>query len=429
LLHTIRTTGDENNEQDRIIALLAVSLIACTTVHTSPGTESQVAPTVTLPNTPSGIELEAVLEMPATLPSGEEVNLRFTLINSTDTRLYVLKWYTPLEGIGGEIFRVEYDGQTLPYEGILAYRTSPSPEAYIALDAGESVSAEVDLAEAYDFSRAGEYTIEFISPRISHVARTESEMAKEMADLGPVEMPSNRITVNIEHTSTPRRGAPPVEDQNSAHLPGVPRTITVVGVGKISLQPDMATVSIGVETRASTVSEAKAEVDVRMAAVVAALQEAGIAEKDIQTSQYSIHYEREPLPMLREGPVLKDQDGYRVSNVVRVTVRDVERAGAALDVAVEAGANQVWGVNLTVSDEDKWQGQAREKAMSDARARAGELASLAGVELGEVLSISEVIGATPVPMMVVRSGMGGGGGIAPGELEMATQIQVTFAIQ
>ena len=207
-----------------------------------------------------------------------------------------------------------------------------------------------------------------------------------------------------------------------------PRSITVVGVGEVSLKPNIATISIGVETRASTVSEAKAEVDARMADVVAALRKVGIAERDIQTLQYSIHRDQEPMPMMSEGSASADQGGYSVSNVLRVTVRDIEQAGTVLDMAVEAGANQVWGINLTVSDEDKWQVQARDKAMADARARAANLASLADVELGEVLSISEVIDISPVPMAASSSGMGGSG-IASGELELATQIQVTFAIQ
>jgi len=68
--------------------------------------------------------------------------------------------------------------------------------------------------------------------------------------------------------------------------PSLSRNITVVGVGKVSVRPDVATVAVGVEIKASTVSEAKAEVDARMATVVAALQELGIAEEDIQTSQF-----------------------------------------------------------------------------------------------------------------------------------------------
>jgi hypothetical protein len=139
--------------------------------------------------------------MPSHLPSGETVKLKFTLTNNSEVDLYVLKWYTPLEGIGGEIFRVERDGQGIPYEGILAMRSDPTPEAYLLLAAGRSTSAEVDLATAYDFSPAGEYTIAFLSPRISHVARAESEMARTVDELGPVEISSNRITVKIGGSS------------------------------------------------------------------------------------------------------------------------------------------------------------------------------------------------------------------------------------
>lgn len=209
-----------------------------------------------------------------------------------------------------------------------------------------------------------------------------------------------------------------------------PRNITVVGEGKVSLKPDIATINVGAEVRADTVSEAKAEVDAQMASIVAALQEAGVAEKDIQTSHYSIYYEQEPMPVFREGPAPENQGGYRVSNMIQVTVRDVEKAGEVLDAVVQAGANQVYGVNFTVSDESAWQSEARAKAMADARARAQELAGLAEVELGEVLSVSEVIGSSPLlaPMRMVESSLGGAG-IAPGELELGTQIQVTFAIQ
>lgn len=204
------------------------------------------------------------------------------------------------------------------------------------------------------------------------------------------------------------------------------RTITVVGTGKVSLVPDVAQVNIGAEARSDTVSEAKSEVDRQMVAIHAALKEMGVDEKDIQTSHYSIHYEREPMQAMREGPVGESQGGYRVSNMLRVTVHDVERAGDVLDAAVEAGANQVHGVTFTVSDESSWQGQAREKAISDAEARAAELAGLAGIELGTVQSVSEVIGAWPAAM--APEGIMSGG-LAPGELELSTRVQVTFAIQ
>lgn len=171
---------------------LAVCLALLTaTVSCGPPSSSEAAET-------TETDLEARIEAPATLTTGETMNLRFTLTNNTGKKLYVLKWYTPLEGIAGEIFRVERDGQTVPYEGILATRAAPSAEAYVLLEPGESASAEVDLATAYDFSQAGTYTIEFLSPRISHVARTEEGIATSLDDLGPVQMPANTVTVEID---------------------------------------------------------------------------------------------------------------------------------------------------------------------------------------------------------------------------------------
>jgi hypothetical protein len=154
---------------------------------------------------PLRIDLEAVLQVPTTLPDGDFVELEFTLINHSETGVYVLKWYTPLEGVMGEIFRVGRDGQPIPYEGPLVMRGDPTPDGYVFLDAGASVSATVDLAAAgetgipaYDFSEPGAYTIAFISPRISHVARTEDQMAASVNDLGPVQMPSNDVVVEIQ---------------------------------------------------------------------------------------------------------------------------------------------------------------------------------------------------------------------------------------
>jgi peptidyl-Lys metalloendopeptidase len=194
-------------------ALVLMALVLGAVACTSPGE------TVEPPET----QLEAILKVPATLPGGEAVNLRFTLVNNTDSELYVLKWYTPLEGIAGEIFRIERDGEAIPYEGILASRGDPTPDAYVLLGPGESVSAEVDLATAYDFSKAGEYTIEFLSPSISHVARTEAEMAKTVDDLGPVQIRSNEVTIRIGGSSG--ETAEPPETDLEATIE-VPATLT-----------------------------------------------------------------------------------------------------------------------------------------------------------------------------------------------------------
>ena len=240
------------------------------------------------------------------------------------------------------------------------------------------------------------------------------------------------VLASVVAACTPARAAPPADalaDQ-LIQSPSVSRYVTVVGAGRVSLAPDVARIHVGAEATAPSVSTAKADVDAQIDAILAALEAQGIADADIQTSNYSIYYVREPgTPVLREGDVDAEQGGYRVSSTLRVTVRDVDTVGTILDAVVEAGANQVYGVEFTVDDETKWQSEARAAAVADARARAEELAKLSGVKLGKVLSISEVIGSAVSPVAMASAERGfGGAGIAPGEMEMGTQVQVTFAI-
>jgi hypothetical protein len=179
------------------VILLVALLLALLPVPFSRATEPRAAETTDTGLVATDTELVATLEGPASLPDGKAVQVRFTVTNRSDTGLYLLKWYTPLEGIWGEIFRVTRDGQAIPYEGPLVMRGDPLPENYVLLEPGASASADVDLATVYDFSQAGEYTIAFLSPRISYVARTRADLAQTVDDLGPVEIPSNRVTIRI----------------------------------------------------------------------------------------------------------------------------------------------------------------------------------------------------------------------------------------
>jgi hypothetical protein len=221
------------------------------------------------------------------------------------------------------------------------------------------------------------------------------------------------------------------------------RSITVVGRGEVKTKPDIATVNLGVEVTAPTVSEAMTQANARMKTILAAMKSLGIADKDVQTSNFSINYERQnpAAPIGSEttsgGKSGSDQmpDGfYRVNNMIQVTIRDLDNVGDVLDAAVEAGANNVWGVSFGLDDTDALEDQAREKAVGDARARAESLAKLNGVTVGDVIAISEVIGGSPSPMYAEAAayrGLGGGGGapVEPGELTFSTQIQVVYGIR
>ena len=205
--------------------------------------------------------------------------------------------------------------------------------------------------------------------------------------------------------------------------------ITVVGQGTAYGQPDQATVVVGVDSFAPTVAEATAQNQTTLDNVMAALAAAGIADEDIQTTNYSLYAEQIYGDKGPEGIA-----GYRVSNQVNVKIRDISLVGDVLGAVTEAGANAIYGVNFSVADPAALEAEARAKAMEDAAKRAASLAELGNVTLGQVKVISEVVGQPVMPL-----GMGGGGvameqaasapGISPGQLSYQVQVQVTYNIQ
>jgi uncharacterized protein YggE len=208
-------------------------------------------------------------------------------------------------------------------------------------------------------------------------------------------------------------------------------TITVVGQGSVSVRPDIANVSLGVETSAATIGEAVAENQTIMESILSALEEIGIDSKDIQTMNYSIRLDRYPEQFGRvESATEEPQPMYRVSNMVNVTIRDLDSVGDVLDAVIEAGANDIWGITFAMDDPSQAQDEARAGAIDDALARAGALAELNGVALGPVMSVTEIVGSTPVPMpKALESAAAGGGPVSPGELEIGYQVQVTYFIE
>lgn len=225
--------------------------------------------------------------------------------------------------------------------------------------------------------------------------------------------------------SLPTQAAAPAQQATVPAAGG----ITVVGQGTAYGQPDQATVIVGVDTFAPTVAEATAQNQATLDDVMAALEAAGIAAEDIQTTNYSLYAEQIYGDRGPEGIA-----GYRVSNQVNVKIRDIALVGDVLAAVTEAGANAIYGVNFSVADPAALEAEARAAAMEDARKRAESLAELGGVSLGDIQIISEVVGTPVMPL-----GMGGGGfameqaasapGISPGQLSYQVQVQVTYGIQ
>ena len=157
--------------------------------------------------------------------------------------------------------------------------------------------------------------------------------------------------------------------------------VIVIGEGRATAAPDYARIRSGVSTNAKTVKEASDANAKIMNNLIAALADAGIAKKDIQTSQFSI----EPVytsPSSNDAPKLS---GYRVSNQVNVTIHQISQVGDILDRLVKAGATDAGNVAFLVSDREKALDQAREAAVADARRKADLYAHAAGVTLGRVI--------------------------------------------
>jgi uncharacterized protein YggE len=208
-----------------------------------------------------------------------------------------------------------------------------------------------------------------------------------------------------------------------------PRTIMVVGEGKVRVKPDIAQAGIGVEIINPDVKQASDEATAAMQKILDALKAQGVAENDIQTSYFNIWVER---PYSPDGSS-STQTIYHVSNTVNVTIRDLSKVTTTLGAAIEAGANTINSITFNIADPAELQGQARQEAVGDAQAKAQELAGLNGVTLGEVVSVSEVVQG-PGPLFDTAGyaqGVGGGGvgPISPGEIEVTVRLQVSYAIQ
>lgn len=202
--------------------------------------------------------------------------------------------------------------------------------------------------------------------------------------------------------------------------------ISVVGEGRVTGAPDTMTVTVGVSVLRDTVAEATADAAAAADRIIAALETAGIADEDLSTANYSIWPEWD----YREDS--RRVIGYRVENTVLAKVRDLEAAGEVIDAAVAAGGDDavVNGLSFSIEDNQALVEQARAAAWDDAETKARQLADLAGVQLGSVVSISESYSSPPTPVSYERAVAADEAGtpILPGVQEVSVSLQVTFAM-
>lgn len=205
----------------------------------------------------------------------------------------------------------------------------------------------------------------------------------------------------------------------------------VSGMGKASGVPDIVMLTIGVESQQKTVAQAQKDAVEAMNGIMQVLKGAGIADKDIQTSQYSI----QQVTRWDEKQSTYEVIGYKVSNTVNAKIRDIAKAGSIIDSAAASGGDfvRVNGINFSVDDPTPYYRIAREKAVVYAMEKAKQMAQLSGVKLGKLLYITESnsympqvrdnymkmesFAAAPAPTP-----------ISAGELEFQVNVELVYAI-
>jgi uncharacterized protein YggE len=204
--------------------------------------------------------------------------------------------------------------------------------------------------------------------------------------------------------------------------------VSVTGEGSAFGEPDVAVVTLGVEAQADSVGVARDQAATSMDAMLGALKDGGVEEKDIQTARFSV----QPLYDFTDGrQILR---GFAVSNIVTAKIREIDATGDLLDAAIIAGGDlaRVDSLQFTIDDPSQLEEQARVEAMGDARSKAEALAQAGGVDLGEPRSISEGGGAVPVTFEGAGAFQAADEARTPielGELEVRVNVQVVYGLE
>lgn len=206
------------------------------------------------------------------------------------------------------------------------------------------------------------------------------------------------------------------------------RTVSVNGQAVVYAAPNIAHITIGVHSENVDPQEAVAANNAQANRVMDALKALGVDEKDIRTSNFSIYVQDE-----------FDMEGKRtgtrfvVDNSVYVTLRDLEKIGEVLSGVVEAGANTIYGISFDVEDRAALLESGRDEAIQNARQQAESIAAAAGVQLGEIQSIS-FYNSVPSPVMydnkIAAQGLGGGSvPISSGQLEFTVDVSIVYGLK
>ena len=299
-------------------------------------------------------------------------------------------------------------------------------------DDGDSAPIAVPTANSVEASATSEDT----SGNTAATSTASQDTSSGGAAAATTSQESSSASVSTPAESMQEAAAATASAADGASQSG----IWVSGTGTVTVAPDLAVLTVGVEARAKTVREALAEAADAMTDIVSTLEDEGVESQDIQTSSFSIN----PQYAWRERTddeggryserVLK---GYTVQNRATVRLRDLDRVGEMVDLVAEAGGDltRIEGVRFIVQDPEPHRAEAREAAVEQARAKAEQFARDAGVTLGEVLVVAEGGGSVPAPRAFAQSAAfalesaAATTPISEGELEIRATVQMVFAIE
>ncbi len=215
--------------------------------------------------------------------------------------------------------------------------------------------------------------------------------------------------------------------------------ILVTGEGRLSVEPDLAVLNIGIEAQSETVSQARTDAAQAKSRVVAAVKTRGLSDKDIQTTSFNIRPEYRYEEIERDGSYVSERKlvGYVVSNFAMIKIRDLDAVGPIIDDVAEAGGDlaRINGISFTVEDPKPFMEELRREAFEEAKAKAEQLAGLAGVTLGHALSISESAAADGLPgsdldfLRQIAAYDYESSPISGGETELRLTVRVRFALE
>ncbi|MBN2117565.1 MAG: SIMPL domain-containing protein [Anaerolineales bacterium] len=193
-------------------------------------------------------------------------------------------------------------------------------------------------------------------------------------------LPNFEARAAEQMTATQTATAKPTREPENICDPS--RSIHVSGTAVVNVVPDRALIQLGVQSNGRTPKEVQARNAAMISRVIKALKGMGVQARDISTDRYIIQ------PLYEDWDSLRIK-GYRIFNVISITMRDVDKTSEAIAAAFQAGANQVVNVEFYTSDLRKYRDQAREMAITAAREKATALAQGAGTDIGCVLNINE----------------------------------------